>query len=210
MIGAPVLEFFQQSSIVPHFEEFFLGVHEYSGVLVQKEFIVDPDYDSKLFSTRVIKRNQRAKASVLILHDYSDHSTRYLRTAMKLAKEDFDVALFDFRGFGYSSGVRMMTSLQHLQQDVISVSFRIQKGQPLLIVGCGLGGGVALTMLLSNPDYKIAGIVLLNPWIDFSVDYPITRFSKYLIRRLPSVLDVGLLVRVFERLFASSHAHQEP
>ena len=187
----PNSTFFPSLSHHSNIEDFFIGNRDYKEFVIRKEFVEDADYSTRLFYTNIHSKKDTLLASLLILHDYSDHSSRYFQNALNFAEARFNVHLFDFRGFGYSSGVRMMTSLEHLQEDLITMMFNLPKGLPLYVLCNSMGGSVLLTLLLSNPEIQISGIILINPWIDFPVEHKKNWIGKYIIRKLPSFLDVS-------------------
>ncbi len=52
-----------------------------------------------------------------------------------------------------------------LYEDLFTVLVKVRKDLPLFIIGHSVGGGVITTILLKNPDLKIAGVILHNPFI---------------------------------------------
>lgn len=75
-------------------------------MIVSKEFLEDPDNQSKLYYQFVRTDSTNKKASILFIHGLAEHSSRYLEIAVKFANKNFNVHLYDQRGSGYSSGER--------------------------------------------------------------------------------------------------------
>jgi alpha-beta hydrolase superfamily lysophospholipase len=130
--------------------------------------ISDEEYNSTLYFTNMRSSSvPSTRGSLLIVHGFGEHSSRYCSIAFEFAKKHFDVFLFDFRGFGYSSGIRGATTLKELFQDLVVVLNNVNKNTPLYILGHSMGGGVLLSFLKLNPKLKIAGVILSNPFMDF-------------------------------------------
>lgn len=165
-----------------HLEEFFIGSRSAGDILVTKSFIEDEDYGNKLFFVNFRKLTSQKKACFLILHGFGEHCTRYTRLGYDLAQADFDVFTFDFRGFGFSNGVRASTPLKMLFEDVVTVLNNVTKDLPLFILGHSMGGGTLISFLKLNPKIPIAGAIFTNPFIDFADYADIHCVKKILFR----------------------------
>jgi acylglycerol lipase len=169
--------------------EFFIGRKIFDDVIISKEFVEDQEYQSRIYYTNIQTKEPQKFASLLIVHGFGEHSSRYIETAIQFAHANLDVHLFDFRGFGYSSGARFMTSLTELYEDVILVLTKIFKNNPLFILAHSMGGGLILNFLKMNPNLKIAGLICSNPFFDMAHD-PLSFLEKQVVSRLPKSLDV--------------------
>ena len=148
--------------------EFFVGSRTIDNVIITREMIFDEEYNSTLYFTNLRSNSiPSTRGSFLIVHGFGEHSSRYIPFALEIAKKNFDVFLFDFRGFGYSSGIRGSTTLTEFFQDFVTVLNNVNKNAPLYVLGHSMGGGVLLSFLKLNPKVKITGVMLSNPFMDF-------------------------------------------
>ena len=147
--------------------EFFEGSRTVEDIIITREFITDEEYGSTLYFTNMRSTSPEKKGSFLILHGFGEHSSRYCDFAFDMAKKNFDVFLFDFRGFGYSSGARAATTLKQFHQDLVTILNNVNKNVPLYVLGHSMGGGILLSFLKLNPKVKFAGVILSNPFMDF-------------------------------------------
>lgn len=100
--------------------------------------------------------------------------------------------MFDFSGFGYSFGEWAMSDINDLFEDVYEVLKVIWKDLPLIIVAHSMGGGIMLSFIKLNPDLKIIGLILSNPFIDFHKSHGILECYKYIIELFPKKM-LGLI-----------------
>jgi alpha-beta hydrolase superfamily lysophospholipase len=168
---------------------FFIGSRKIGDLTVTKEFLHHSDGFHKTYWQSVFGPRP-ARASVLIIHGFGEYVGRYTRVACELAANDYEVHLFDFSGFGYSSGRRFMASYEHLQHDFHLVLKKLRKDLPLFILAHSMGGGFILSYLLSNPSFKAAGVIFYCPWVGFSPSLPMAALDRFVIRQLPHTLDV--------------------
>ncbi len=144
-------------------------------------------------------------ASFCFFHDFGEHSGRYQRVFENFISgfsTPARILLIDFRGHGKSSGTRgHISSLDEICNDSISILNIWNKGHSGLtsMIGFGLGGIVSLKILhlfFSRLDFKISGLVLLNPGLKWKWKIPeilenimISGISKLSKVKLPFEID---------------------
>jgi alpha-beta hydrolase superfamily lysophospholipase len=105
----------------------------------------------------------RARAAVVVVHGFKDHSARYGAFAEKLVEARFAVHAFDLRGHARSAGARAWVgSFDEYVGDLDAVVRRVvaREGDPLLFVfGHGLGGTIATMWAIHRPRL-CSGLVL--------------------------------------------------
>jgi alpha-beta hydrolase superfamily lysophospholipase len=175
--------------------DFFLGSRTIDNIIITREMISDEEYNCKLYFTNMRSNSiPSTRGSFLIVHGFGEHSSRYIPFAFELAKKDFDVFLFDFRGFGYSSGIRASTTLKEFFQDLVVVLNNVNKNAPLYVLGHSMGGGILLSFLKLNPRVKITGVILSNPFMDFprklKVNFPKRVAMSFMAKEIPVSLYV--------------------
>lgn len=170
-------------------KKFYTGIKSFGNLTVSKEFLVGKNSHHKIFYQNM-KNNKPGLASLLIIHGYGEYSGRYICPAISFASADLDVHLFDFSGFGHSSGKRFMASYEDLQHDFHLVISKIRNDLPLFVFCHSMGGGLMLTYLLKNPDIKIAGVIFYSPWVGFPKELNLNEFAQYCLRWVPKLFDV--------------------
>lgn len=104
---------------------------------------------------------------------------------MFLAERGVEVTMFDFTGYGFSSGARGIGTLHDLLQDLSMNLLTFHEDLPLFLMGHSMGGGSVLSFARLNPHVKIAGIIGNNPFIDFPKEHNPSIVEKTLIHFLP-------------------------
>jgi len=112
-----------------------------------------------------------AKAVVLIVHGYAEHSSRYTHTAEHLTHQGYAVYSFDLRGHGRSEGRRgYVRSFGKYLSDLRLFLKRVneqEKAKPIFILGHSMGGTiVTLFSTMHSPD--IRGLILSGPLLRMS------------------------------------------
>lgn len=118
----------------------------------------------------------------IFLHDLLDYHERYFLMPnffMNKFKSPFVAGWMDFKGHGLSTGARNhLDEANSLAQDLIQY---INDGLPkidmknvsIFIVAQGLGALIACDALLNfknSLNYKISGLILLNPLVEYTTD----------------------------------------
>jgi alpha-beta hydrolase superfamily lysophospholipase len=120
---------------------------------------------TRLFS-RVWRTN--SQATLLILHGLGAHSGWFIDMGNALAARGLNVWAVDHRGFGRSEGPRgHVTDYRRYLQDVDAVVDAVRVAQPetrLFVLGHSMGALFATHYAAAHPE-KLAGLLLLNPWI---------------------------------------------
>ena len=116
-----------------------------------------------------------ARALVVIVHGYCEHSGRYERVARRLVDEGYAVYAFDLVGHGRSPGARaFVRSLDEYLSDLEACLARASEkepGKPLFILGHSLGGAVA-TFFAIDKKPGISGLILSGPLLKLPGNIP--------------------------------------
>ncbi|KAI1169766.1 Alpha/Beta hydrolase protein [Nemania sp. FL0916] len=126
----------------------------------------------KLF-TKNWKPIAPASASVVFLHGFSDHCTRFTDLFQNLVARGIEVHAFDQRGWGYSvtqKSERGMTGPSSQVLDDISgfLETLLPSPVPLFLMGHSMGGQEVLTYATQGPDHitrQIRGYLTEAPHI---------------------------------------------
>jgi len=111
---------------------------------------------------------------------------QFVASARRFAGQGVPVMRFDYRGMGDSSGAPR--SFENIDGDIAAAIAAFITATPGLekIVLWGLCDAASACLLYcaSTEDERIAGLVLLNPWILSEAGYAETQIRDYYLRRL--------------------------
>lgn len=114
-----------------------------------------------------------ARAHVLIVHGYAEHSSRYQHLAAFLNIHGVAVHSFDLRGHGQSEGLRAYVDRFELYlKDLTAVLDRVRVNaakKPVFLFGHSMGGAI-VTMYAITRQPKINGVILSGPALKVSED----------------------------------------
>jgi len=136
-------------------------------------------------SKTIIETKKGIKASLLIFHGFTEDSSSYMQMGSHLAVEGcLEIHMIDFRGFGYSTGVREHIDLIELQHDIIVLLQEVLKRNisrnllvPVFLLGNSYAGNVLSGLLINNSDIQLAGVIMLSP--AFSTHYQYSQLALF-------------------------------
>ena len=103
-----------------------------------------------------------AKASVIIVHGYAEHSSRYKHVADHLAEQGYAVQTYDQRGHGKTGTGAQINSWDEFLADLDFMLTRTRErlpGKPVFLYGHSMGGCVVASFVITRqPD--VAGLIL--------------------------------------------------
>jgi alpha-beta hydrolase superfamily lysophospholipase len=107
-----------------------------------------------------------ARAVVVIVHGYAEHSGRYEHVGKALTARGYAVEALDLRGHGRSEGDRAtVRSFSRFLADLRRFIARVRArhpGLPLFVLGHSMGGTI-VSLYAINDQPEVAGIVLSGP-----------------------------------------------
>jgi alpha-beta hydrolase superfamily lysophospholipase len=125
-----------------------------------------------------------APATLLILHGLGAHSGWFVDMANAIAARGVNVYAMDHQGFGRSEGtrghvVRWQTYLDDIDHMVDQIA-QDRPGGKIFPLGHSMGGVFAIHYAAAHQD-KLAGMILLNPWIGDTAKVPLRRVLAILV-----------------------------
>jgi alpha-beta hydrolase superfamily lysophospholipase len=139
---------------------------------------------------------ERARASVLVVHGYAEHSGRYEHVGQWLAERGFAAHAYDHRGHGRSAGRRChVDRFAEYLDDLTIVLEQVRadaSGQPLFLIGHSMGGLVVATFARERKP-NVSGIVLSGAALALPEGNSRIRIARLVRAILPRMrLDAGL------------------
>lgn len=130
------------------------------------------------------------RATVVIAHGASEHSSRYAWTAEQLGARGYATYALDHRGHGHSAGPRAYTDdMDNVVADLDVLVETAREGGQLFLLGHSMGGCVALAYTLQHQE-KLDGLILSAPLAALEAASPITRFAGRVLSGLTPRLGV--------------------
>ncbi|MGH3929206.1 MAG: lysophospholipase [Pseudonocardiaceae bacterium] len=137
-----------------------------------------------------------ARAIVVIVHGFGEHSARYAHVGARLAGSGFAAYAADHRGHGRSDGPRANLERMALVVDDLGtfVRFAIERhpGLSVFAVGHSLGGLIALEYA-TEPDTSLDGLVVSGPAVAVTVGSPLLKRLAGALSTLTPNLGVATL-----------------
>jgi len=154
--------------------------------LKYEPFIINTSDGEKLAAWKIPAQGEKI-GSVLHFHGNAENMTTHFAYVVWLVAYGFDVFVFDYRGYGDSSG---STDRQGLVNDGIAALQKVDEGgDPFFVVAQSLGGAVAIPAIAQSsvPNLKalvvessfanyrrIARKKLANIWLTWPLQYPLS------------------------------------
>ncbi len=145
----------------------------------------------RLFTRRWLPEGP-ARAALVLIHGYGDHSGRYSHVADTVAQIGGATYAFDLRGHGQSEGRRAYVDYFEQYLDDLGQFIESVRGEcpdrPLILFGHSMGGLIALKYALDR-DPDLHGLVLSSPAIEVNPDLaPFLRRVSHVIGRVAPTL----------------------
>jgi len=132
-------------------------------------------------------RAPAARATLILLHGFAEHSGRYDGLAAALTARGFSVFAPDLRGHGRSGGHRGDVAAfdEYLEDLTALTDAAALAAEPSVLFGHSYGGLIAVHWALAQPQ-RFRALCLQSPL--FGVAMPIPRWKTLLAKRLRGIL----------------------
>ncbi len=147
---------------------------------------------------------KNAKAVIVIIHGYAEHSGRYAHVAQYLVNYGYAVAAFDLRSHGKSDGKNtFIHSFDEFLSDVDLFLKRVQERHPnkkLFLLGHSMGGTIT-TLFAITRQPEVKGIILSSATLKLSdaISPFLTRISAIIGKILPKLPTIKVDCNVLSR-----------
>lgn len=112
----------------------------------------------------------QTRGSVVFLHGNGENISSHIGSVYWLPKYGYEVFLFDYRGYGRSTGAAEFDGVMHDAQRTI-VYAREHASSPdhsVTVLGHSMGGSIAIYALAQLPDkYGINGLITIGAFSDY-------------------------------------------
>ena len=113
----------------------------------------------------------------VLVHGLGEHAGRYQQMARWFTQAGVALLVYDLRGHGHSSGQRGHARYRDLLADAGAMVEQARQRfpeLPLFLYGHSLGGNIALSYILQQPDgaKEVRGLVLSAPWLKLAFAPP--------------------------------------
>lgn len=148
--------------------------------------------------------DEAAKATLIVIHGFGEHSGRYMNVVNHMILRGFAVYALDHRGHGRSPGQRgHINNFAEFHGDVkafVSMVGEHMAGTPLFIMGHSMGGLITLDYVLRHPE-GLQGVISSAPGLGIDGVPTILLFLASIMSRVwPSFsMDAGLDVHAVSR-----------
>ncbi|WP_083761804.1 hydrolase 1, exosortase A system-associated [Alkalilimnicola ehrlichii MLHE-1] len=136
----------------------------------------------------VSQPDQPAELGVIILVGGPQYRVgahrQFVRLARCLAANGISCMRFDYRGMGDASGAERGYGRVLPDIGAALAAFQAQVPQVRRVVLWGLCGGASAACLYRVTDDRVAGLILVNPWLDVEEARAKVRLKHYYARRL--------------------------
>lgn len=107
--------------------------------------------------------------TILFFHGNGDNVSTQLPNTFWLAKEGFDLYVFDYRGYGQSQGVPDLDdTISDMERMIAHVVQQLSENEKLIVMGHSLGGSMAIyTVAHSEYREKIRALITIEAFSDY-------------------------------------------
>ncbi len=116
----------------------------------------------------ILKPQQKAKATIFYFHGAGGNITTYAPLLTPLLKNNYQIIMVDFRGYGKSTGIPLHTNIAEDGEKIFNELKNREdiKGKKIIFYGASMGTQIA-TNLAKNHQDEISGLVLEGAMASF-------------------------------------------
>lgn len=109
-----------------------------------------------------------AKATVIYVHGNAQNISNHLGNVYWLPAEGVNLFIFDYRGYGHSSGEVSLPGAIADIDAALQQAIQLADGTPVVLIGHSLGAAMSIHSLAHSPlKPELAGTILAAPFSDY-------------------------------------------
>jgi alpha-beta hydrolase superfamily lysophospholipase len=136
--------------------------------LLYEDIYIDSADGLKLHGWRIHSEKKRA-GTILFFHGNGDNVSTQLPNTFWLAKEGYDLYVFDYRGYGLSQGeAELDTVISDMELMISYVAREIPEDEKMIVMGHSLGGSMAIySVAHSAYRNRIESLITIAAFSDY-------------------------------------------
>lgn len=155
--------------------------------MVTKKYLDSALTNIRLYHTKFTPPNP--SKTIAILHGFGEHSGRFYEIARFFAAHDYEVLLIDLTGFGYSGGPRGCSTVEMMENDVITLLTEARPDLPLFMYAHSMGALVTIKLLIQRPEIKVSGCFITSPFLGLPADRHFPKSKLLFVQQLGDDLE---------------------
>ena len=115
------------------------------------------------------RAEQKTAGTILFFHGNGDNVSTQLPNTFWLAKEGYDLYVFDYRGYGQSEGeAELDTTINDMELMIAYVAKQLDADEKLIVLGHSLGGSMSIYSV-ANSAYRdrIKALITVEAFSDY-------------------------------------------
>ena len=143
-----------------------------AGLLYEDKFI-DTDDGLRLHGWKIFADEEsiekRGKGNILFFHGNGDNVSTQLPNTFWLAKEGYDLYVYDYRGYGQSQGApNLDDTISDMELMIAHAVQQLPEDEKLIVLGHSLGGSMA-TYVVAHSAYRdrIEALITVEAFSDY-------------------------------------------
>ena len=136
--------------------------------LLYEDQYIETEEGIKLHGWKIFADKEKT-GNILFFHGNGDNVSTQLPNTFWLAKEGYDLYVFDYRGYGQSEGeAELDATISDMERMIGHVAQQLPEGEKLIVIGHSLGGSMAIySVAHSAYRDKIAALITLEAFSDY-------------------------------------------
>ena len=136
--------------------------------LLYEDQYIDTEDGVKLHGWK-ISADKKKTGNILFFHGNGDNVSTQLPNTFWLAKEGYDLYIFDYRGYGQSEGeAELNTTISDMELMIGHAVQQLSEDEKLIVIGHSLGGSMAIySVAHSAYRDKIEALITLEAFSDY-------------------------------------------
>lgn len=136
--------------------------------LLYEDIYIDSTDGQQLHGWKIYSEKKKA-GTILFFHGNGDNVSTQLPNTFWLAKEGYDLYVFDYRGYGLSQGEAELDAvISDMELMVSHVASEISDDEKLIVMGHSLGGAMAIySVAHSAYRHRIESLITIAAFSDY-------------------------------------------